>query len=224
MATDDGQSANDRQEAMPDHRQLAEQAADAVCASMAGWLHRRRSHLAATMVGPGPDDNAIRRLLALACRVPDHGKLAPWRFLVFAGAARAEAGALFARRARQLDASISSARHHQEVERFTRAPLVIGVISSPVESLKAPQWEQELSAGASCMALLTGALAMGFAAQWLTEWIAFDAQLGKAFGLSDTERFAGFIYIGTASRIPAERPRPVPDEKTVWWQAAPPGG
>lgn len=180
-------------------------------------LTKRRSVPAINLVEPAPDAATVEAMLAIATRVPDHGKLAPWRFIRFAGTARAKAGALLAELASTRDGVTDPDMLDQERGRFTRAPLVIGVISRAAPHPKIPEWEQVLSAGAVCMNLLLAAHAHGFAAQWLTEWYAFDADAAARLGLGDGERFAGFIHIGTPNEAPTERPRPaVADLLTDW--------
>ncbi|AXS41090.1 nitroreductase [Breoghania sp. L-A4] len=180
-------------------------------------LLTRRSIPAVNLGDPGPDAEQLRRLLTIGARVPDHGKLAPWRFIVFQGDARTEAGeALCALRlAREPD--LDAAQQEQERTRLSRAPLVIGVVSTASQHAKIPVWEQELSAGAVCMNLATAAHALGFVSQWLTEWYAHDAEAAALLGLRDGERFAGFIHIGTPKEPPFERPRPDIDALTTHW-------
>lgn len=173
-------------------------------------LALRRSTTARLMTGPGPDADQRDALLRLAARVPDHGKLFPWRFIMFEGEARARFGDILEARLRDLEPEAPPERFELERNRFTRAPLVIAVISDVTENHKIPEWEQILSAGAVCQTLLIAASAMGFAAQWLTEWYSYDGVAREALGLSGSERVAGFIYIGTASQNPAERPRKAP--------------
>ncbi|KAA5801664.1 nitroreductase [Alkalicaulis satelles] len=178
-------------------------------------LAQRRSTLARVMTGPGPDTGQRDALIRLAARVPDHGKLFPWRFITFEGEARARFGEILEARLRDLEPDAPPERFDLERNRFTRAPLVIAVISEVTANHKIPEWEQILSAGAVCQNLLIAASAMGFAAQWLTEWYAYDRLTGAALGLAGGERVAGFIYIGTASEAPSERPR-TPARVTAW--------
>lgn len=180
-------------------------------------LLTRRSHPAVSLEGPAPDDETLNTLLTAASRVPDHGKLAPWRFLLFRGDARKQAGERLAEIAEKKNGPLADDLRRQELERFSRAPLVVAVISRAAVHPKIPVWEQELSAGAVCMNLLTAAHAAGFAAQWLTEWLAFDPDVASLFGLAEGERFAGFIYIGRPTAQPAERPRPdITEIVSIW--------
>ena len=174
-------------------------------------LKRRRSSPPAIMSGPGPSPEELKTILTVASRVPDHGKLAPWRFLLIEGEAREKAGrvALSIRLADQPD--LSEAAKTEELKRFARAPIVIGVISRAAPHVKIPEWEQVLSCGAACMNLIVAAGALGYAATWQTEWPAYDARFRAAIGLAEHERVAAFIYIGKAARI-EDRPRPPLDQ------------
>ena len=171
-------------------------------------LSRRRSVSPALLAGPGPDAGELETLLRLASRVPDHGKLAPWRFIVFAGEARERAGRA-AMDIRLLDRpDLDEAGREAERTRFSRSPLVIGVVSRAAPHVKVPEWEQVLSAGASAMALECAAAALGFASTWLTEWVAYDARFRERIGLADHERIAGFVHVGRVQNPPEDRPRP----------------
>ena len=171
-------------------------------------LTRRRSTPAIGLAEPGPDASQVEHLLGIASRVPDHGKLAPWRFILFEGEARTSFGMILGKvwAVKNPDATPDQIRCEQQ--RFERAPLVIAVISTVTEHHKIPLWEQELSAGAACQNLLIAASAMGFGAQWLTEWYAYDCDVKDALGLRSGERIAGYIYIGTSAGEVMERPRP----------------
>jgi nitroreductase len=171
-------------------------------------LARRRSVGPALLAGPGPDATQLETLLRLASRVPDHGKLAPWRFLVFQGRASERAGEIALKIKLADNPALDEASQAAERARFSRSPLVIAVVSRAAAHAKVPEWEQVLSAGASAMALEVAAAALGFASTWLTEWIAYDARFRAAIGLADPERIAGFIHIGRALRPPEDRPRP----------------
>jgi nitroreductase len=168
------------------------------------FLLTRRSVKAANLVAPGPDDAQFEQILRAATRVPDHGKLAPWRIHVLQKDGQAKLGEVFAKRFAALHPDANEKQLAHERARPQRAPLLLVVTSNPVESVKAPLWEQELSAGAVCMNILHAAHMLGFAGNWLTEWCAFDAEIQAALG----GKIAGFIYIGTASETPEERERP----------------
>ncbi len=180
-------------------------------------LLTRRSHPALSLVEPAPDAEQIKTLLTAAARVPDHGKLSPWRFIIYRREACGEIGETLIGLLNDAGEAIDDARRQQELTRFARAPLVIGVVSSTAPHPKIPLWEQELSVGAVCMNMLLAAHAMGFAGQWLSEWMAFDERAARYLGARDGERFAGFIHLGTPSLPPSERPRPDIDELTTEW-------
>ena len=171
-------------------------------------LKRRRSVPPPMMAGPAPSPDELTTILTVASRVPDHGKLAPWRFLVFAGHARDRASRLALEIRLGDKPDLDEAARAEELRRFTRAPLVIAVISRAAPHQKIPEWEQVLSAGAVCMNLIVAARALGFSATWLTEWMAYDARFREAIGLAEHERIAGFIHIGRTTAAIEDRPRP----------------
>lgn len=175
-------------------------------------LTTRRSVKPIELTGPAPSEAEIETLLTIASRVPDHGKLAPWRFILFEGDARKQIGETLAEAFKADRPDASADQIDFERNRFTRAPLVIGVVSRTVPHGKIPEWEQVLSAGAAAMNLLTAAHAMGFAGSWITEWYAYDPRILKALGLSENERVAGFVHVGRPSRPPEDRPRPLLSE------------
>src|SRR5258706_6539977 len=170
-------------------------------------LLSRRSGSAKAMKGPGPSATELRRILAAGVRVPDHGKLTPWRFIIFEGEGRARMGEILAECiASERDSSPE--RIEQERNRFMRAPVVIGVVSHAREQIPIPVWEQQLSAGAACMTMVLAAHAMGFVANWITEWYAYHPKVLERIGLKPTERIAGFIYVGHPVDPLEDRPRP----------------
>jgi nitroreductase len=180
-------------------------------------LKTRRSVKPIEMTGPGPSAPEIETLLTVASRVPDHGKLAPWRFIVFNGEAREAAGAKIAEVFRAGRPEATPEQIEFERQRLARAPLVIAVVSRAAPHVKIPEWEQQLSAGAACMNLLTAAHAMGYVASWLTEWFAFDRAAMTALGLGEQERIAGFVYIGKAVKPPEDRDRPKLDTIVTYY-------
>src|SRR5947207_10982145 len=171
-------------------------------------LKTRRSLKPVELASPGPSPAEIETLLTIAARVPDHGKLTPWRFIVFEGAARLKAGAAIeaAFRAKYPDARAEQIEY--EKKRLARAPLVIAVVSRAGTHVKIPEWEQVLSAGAAAMNLVLAAHALGYAASWITEWYAYDRGVLDALGLRENERIAGFVHIGRPKEPPEDRPRP----------------
>jgi len=171
-------------------------------------LQRRRSSGPINMVEPGPSPAEIETMLTIASRVPDHGKLAPWRFVLFEGAARDRAGAIALALKLADDPGLDEKGRTIEATRFSHAPLVVGVISRAAAHVKIPEWEQVLSAGAACMNLVIAANALGYAAGWLTQWCAYDARFREAIGLAEHERVAGFVHIGRPTLVVEDRPRP----------------
>lgn len=171
-------------------------------------LTTRRSVKPIELNGPAPSASEIDTLLTIASRVPDHGKLTPWRFIVFEGDARAAIGDKIAEAFKSDRTDATADQIEFERNRLARAPLVIAVISRAGPHVKIPEWEQVMSAGAATMNLVTAAHALGYAANWITEWYAYDPRILKAMGLADNERIAGFVHIGTPSKPPEDRPRP----------------
>lgn len=182
-------------------------------------LARRRSTVANNMGEPGPTPEQLDDLLQIATRVPDHGKLAPWRFVVFQGEARAEFGKILRKVFAATNPEAPEDLLDFEEKRFTRAPTVLAVISHITEKHKIPVWEQQLSAGAVCQNLLIAANAMGFAAQWISEWYAYDQLVKDTIGLKSGERIAGWIYLGTGTEPRRERVRPNTAELISHWKA-----
>jgi len=171
-------------------------------------LTTRRSFKPIELSGPGPSAAEIDTLLTVASRVPDHGKLVPWRFIVFEGEARRAAGAAIAAAFRAKHPEATAEQAEAERERLTRAPLVIAVVSRAAPHVKIPEWEQVLSAGAAAMNLVLAANALGYGASWITEWYAYDRAVLDALGLRPHERIAGFVHIGRPPGVPEDRPRP----------------
>ena len=175
-------------------------------------LKTRRSIKPIELTGPGPSAAEIETLLTVASRVPDHGKLTPWRFIIFEGDARHAAGETIASVFRAGNPQASEDQIAFERNRLARAPLVVAVVSRAAPHVKIPEWEQVLSAGAAAMNLVTAAHALGFAANWITEWYAYDRGVLGALGLAANEKIAGFVHIGRPAKPPEDRPRPpLPD-------------
>jgi nitroreductase len=171
-------------------------------------LRTRRSAAPVMLTGPGPTREERDLLLTIASRVPDHGKLVPFRFIVFEGEARDKAGAIIAEQFAKDNPDAEEARIEAERKRLSFAPFVVGVVSRAAPHEKIPQWEQTLSAAAACMNLTIAANALGFATGWVTEWYAYDRGVLERFGLSENERMAGFIHIGRHAGPREDRPRP----------------
>ena len=167
------------------------------------FLALRRSTSAVTLAAPAPTAAELDILLRLATRVPDHGKLAPWRFVILQG----EGKAAFAARLEALAQSRGDQTAAAKLAKLKLPPLCVAVISSPKDAT-IPQWEQVLSAGAVCTTLLYGALAMGYGGNWITDWYAYDPEANAILGLQASEKVAGFILMGTPREPPLERERP----------------
>ena len=179
-------------------------------------LATRRSGRPRDMVAPGPDDAQLARIIGLAARVPDHGKLAPWRFVVVP-ADRRDAFERLLIDAYRADKPDAGRLELESITQFAhQAPCLVVALSSPRPDSHIPVWEQELSAGAACMNLLHAATAAGFVGGWLTGWAAYSDRVRAAFGTAQ-ERIAGFIFIGTPAKPLEERPRPEPDRYLSHW-------
>jgi len=180
------------------------------------YLASRRSIPAFQMGEPGPGKAEVEEMLTLASRVPDHGKLAPWRFIVYRGEERARISAELKTMALAKKPDLSEEMIKVEETRLSRAPVVVAVVSKAAPHFKIPEWEQQMSAGAVCLNLLMAANALGYASNWLTEWYAFDEAAYPLLGVEPGEKVAGFIHIGTAMVPPTERPRPELAEIVTW--------
>ncbi len=179
------------------------------------FLQTRRSRPAKTLTTPVPARDEVEKLLTIAARSPDHGKLEPWRFVVLEKAALTRLAALVVELGAGKD--LPEEKLEKARRQFADADLAIAVVASPVPSEKVPEVEQILSAGAVCLALLNGALASGWGANWLTGWMALDREfLRRGLGLEAHEFVAGFIHVGTETIAPPERPRPDVAAKTQW--------
>jgi len=179
-------------------------------------LLTRRSMVAANIAEPGPSTEEIDTILRCALRVPDHGKLGPWSIKVVQGEGQKRLGQIFADTFRRNNPDADEAAVKTESERPCRAPVLL-VISTKIVSDKIPRWEQILSGGALCQNALVAAAAMGYRAQWLTEWPAYDEQVKEALGVAPTDEFLGFIYIGSSATPPKERVRAEMDDVVEYW-------
>ncbi|MGQ0801734.1 MAG: nitroreductase family protein [Pseudomarimonas sp.] len=182
------------------------------------FLNQRRSCPSRLLGEPGPDADTVDRWLRAAVRVPDHGKLSPWRFLLIRGEARLRLGEKLAHTLESRDSTTSEAALAKERARFANAPLIVAVIGRLVQGHKVPVCEQLLSAGCVCYSLLLAASADGFAGQWLTGWAAYDTTIAAALGLATDEAVVGFIHVGTPREMPAERERPRIEDRVAEWQ------
>lgn len=180
-------------------------------------LENRRTIPAANLTVPGPTKEELNRILTIAARVPDHGKLAPWRFITYQPTDADTIGCFLEKRWHTLDPQADPERLAIEKARFHRAATIIGVVSKAQPHPKIPEWEQFISAGAVCMNLIHAAFAFGYVAQWLSEWYSDDPEASEFLGCQPGERFAGFLYIGTPTLPPTERARPDLSEIVTPW-------
>lgn len=172
------------------------------------YLTTRRSTPFPMMADPGPDAETLAHMLKAAARVPDHGKLAPWRFIIIHRAEGARLNAQCEEWVRADDPSVETARLEKERSRFTRAPVCVVLVSTAGPHPKIPEWEQVLSVGAVGLNLVHAAQAWGFGANWVTEWCAYDRRVADHLGLAPHEKIAGFIHIGTPTGRAEDRLRP----------------
>lgn len=187
---------------------------------MLAALDARRSVPSKQLQTPGPDHEILLRMLQSAARVPDHGKRVPFRFLRIAGQARFDLGEMLVARTRERDPDAGDGAIEKDRGRFSHAPVVVAVIARLGPDEKIPEQERLLSAGCVCFALLQAAQAMGFGAQWLTGWPAYDPVILQALGLAEDEKIAGFIHIGTPKLEAPERERPDPQDLLSDWAPA----
>ena len=184
--------------------------------SLIAYLKTRRSMPAFQMKEPGPSREEIEEILTLASRVPDHGKLAPWRFIVISGDERQRMSLALSRIARAEKPDLGEEMIKVEETRFTRAPVVVAVVSRAAPHVKIPEWEQLMSAGAVCLNIVISANALGDVSNWLTEWMAYNEKAYEIIGLAPGEKIAGFVHIGSTDFPVTDRPRPDLEEIVTW--------
>lgn len=181
-------------------------------------LETRRSLPLRALAGPGPTAEELDRILAIAARVPDHGRLVPWRFIVLEGEARALAGdrldALYAMQ----NPGLPAEKAHMWRDYLLRAPVTVVAVSRPDRAAKVPELNQVLSAGAACMNLVIAAAALGYSALWLLKWPGRDPEAAALLGVGEGEQVAGFLHIGRPAGRAEERPRPAPAEVVTRWR------
>ncbi len=189
-------------------------------------LNTRRSTLARLIGPPGPSRTELDGILRIGARVPDHRRLEPWRFLVILGAERERLHDRLSQIYNETQLTKSDEERQKGLEKlgsFARAPVTICVVSATKndsdKARKTPLWEQQLSAGAACQNLLIAASASGYAAQWVTEWYAYEPRVQRTLGLDEGEQIAGFVFLGTATQNPLERKRPESDRIVEFWTA-----
>ncbi len=174
------------------------------------FLLSRKSAPISVIREPAPNDAELDAMIRIATRVPDHGLLQPWRFIVYRGSVRQDIGEFFARRAGEIEGELTPQRIEQEKARFTRAPLIVGVVSVPREHPRIPDWEKFLSGSNAAFALLLAAHAYGYNGNWVSNWYADDAPSRAFLGLAPEERVIGFVHIGTVDVKVPDRQRPEP--------------
>lgn len=172
------------------------------------FLMRRKSVPISRLGEPGPTEEEIGVILKAATRAPDHGRLAPWRFILYRGRQRSRAGERIAELAERRQGPLTEIARQKELERFSRAPLVIGVIFTPRPHPRIPDWEKFLSGGAVAMLLVLAANALGYGTNWITNWYADDPEGRRLLGLAPEERVVGFVHIGSYSAEIPDRDRP----------------
>lgn len=185
-------------------------------AEVVAFLAKRRSASAMTLAAPGPDDTQLADILRLAARVPDHGKLAPWRFVILKGAAKDA----FAEKITALaNSQENPVKANAALRKLTRPPVAVAVVSRFIPG-EIPEWEQRQSASAVCHQMLLAAAALGWGANWITDWYSYDPRATAILGLTEDEKLAGFLYLGTATEQPQERQRPDVAAITGEWSPA----
>jgi nitroreductase len=187
--------------------------------SLLNFLKTRKSASAKAMGGPGPNAAQLNEILEIGVRVPDHGKLNPWRFIVFEGAARAGVGAKFKEVWAMRHPEHGADSREFQAGLFMRAPVVVAVVSTAAQHAKIPVWEQQLSSAAVCFNMVLAAQALGFDAQWQTDWVAYDEAAKAAMGIAAREQVAGLIYMGTSTLPLEDRPRPDVAARVTRWGA-----
>jgi nitroreductase len=180
------------------------------------FLAKRRSASAMSLTAPGPDDAQLADLLRLSARVPDHGKLAPWRFVILRGPAKD----VFAERITALaNSQANPVKANAALRKLTRPPVAVAVISRFIPG-EIPEWEQRQSASAVCHQMLLAAAALGWGANWITDWYSYDPRATAILGLAEGEQVAGYLYLGTSTEQPQERVRPDVATITTEWSPA----
>ncbi len=193
--------------------------------SMLSALEERRSVPLPWLAHPAPTRSEVERILSIAARVPDHGTLEPWRFIVVEDQAKSDLASRLSERYAAENASSDGAQieraRNSIKETLEKSPLVIVVVSRPDPASRIPEWEQVLSAGAVCMNLLLAARASGFGAIWLTGWAAYSPAASRVLGAQEGEKIAGILHIGTPTTVPSDRRRPDMERIVTYWAPDP---
>lgn len=172
------------------------------------YMLTRRSSLSLSLEEPGPSADQISQIVTIAARVPDHGKLAPWRFELWTKSARERMHTELSDLLNGMAGIDDVPKKQKGTDKLLHAPCLLAVISQADEHPKIPVWEQHLSVGAACMNCLIAANSLGFEAQWLTAWYVYEDAARSIMGLSENEKIAGLIHIGSSTTPKNERPRP----------------
>ena len=181
------------------------------------FLATRRSRPAKTLTGPGPDRAELTELLKVASRVPDHGALVPWRFVVLEQNAVLALGDQIAARADAL--GLPEDQKEKAILAYRKSPICVAVVHVPRSTEKIPASEQILTGGAVCLSLVNAALAKGWGANWISGWASYDSEIMTHLGLVQDEEISGLVHIGTETMAPPERPRPEVDDMITWREA-----
>ncbi len=181
------------------------------------YLSTRRSVPIAFLQEPGPTKDQLDQILSIGMRVPDHGKLCPWRLVLIMHGGRQQAGENLAQIALANDPDLSAEQLEKERTQFLPAPVTIGVLSTPVEHKKVNEFEQILSAGNVAFNLVHGANALGFGAHWVTRWFSYDPQAAAMLGAREGEQFVGFVHIGTPDTRLEDKPKPALEKHVSMW-------
>ncbi|WP_233843379.1 nitroreductase [Dyella sp. 2HG41-7] len=181
-------------------------------------LQQRHSAPSRQLGEPAPDAETLRTMLEAAIRVPDHGKLVPFRLIALRGDAKLKFGATLAERAIRNNPNLPEAKREKERLRYTFAPLVLVVVARIDQDAGIPEIEQKLCAGNVAYNVLLGAYAMGYGAQWLTGWAAYDRDVAAMLELAENECVIGFVHIGTPQSEIPDRDRPALNDLLSEWK------
>ncbi len=185
---------------------------------LVNYFSTRRSVPGEFLLEPGPSKIELDKIIAIGLRVPDHGKLNPWRLIIIEGENRVLAGEKLAQITLSNNPDFDEFSLKVERERFLPAPVTIGVLSSPKEHKKIPEFEQLISAGAVALNLVHGANALGYGAHWVTRWFTYDQEAAKMLGAQEGEKFVAFIHIGTAAKRLEDKPKPDVEKLVTCWK------
>ena len=183
------------------------------------FLRTRRSVVAANLSDPGPTDDELNTIIDIGLRVPDHGRCGPWRIQIIKKEGQSRLGELYKRLFAEEDENPTAERIDYWRLRPQSAPILLAITCYPNEEklAKIPLWEQTLSGGALCQNILNASHAVGYSAQWLSEWPSYHKEVKKLLGHAENIELYGFIFIGTAIEPPKERKRVGAEEIVSNW-------